>query len=232
MNRAIAIRYGVLIDTEESPIINGSERSSYHRRYSAVGDPSLHPFGSHQILVSCLTKFNFVSTNFLSKELPGTVIHIILKYLDPTSLKSAKALIKGKSGQSHVWEVDQYGSEDSSAPKRFGSKARLAMMELSKRLRPLIGDSKRSHPFLNDNTQQSGAPTFAYGTNNKALCTTANQETVPLSSDSNGAITEIVDAFRKCNFFISLGTFVAALFLLLLFLYTLRWKRASDKWST
>jgi hypothetical protein len=222
MNRAIAIRYGVLSDTEESPIINGSERSSYHRRYSAVGDPSLHPFGSHQILVSCLSKFNFASANFLSKDLPGTVIHFILKYLDPTSLNSAKTFIKSKSGQSLAWDIDHYGSEDSGVPKRFGSKARLAMMELSKRLRPLTGDNKRSHPFMNDNAQQSGAPTPSYGTENKVLCAPANREIHPLSSDNNSAITEIVDAFRKCNFFISLGAFAAAAFLLVLFLNALR----------
>lgn len=222
MNRAIAIRYGAIRDSEEIPIVNGSERLSHQRSYRAAVDPSLHPFGSHQILVSCLSKFNFVSANFLSKDMPGTVIHSILKYLDPTSLNTAKALIKSKSGQSLVWEVDHSGSGNTSIPRSFGSKARLAMMELSKRLQPLIGDNKKSPPFMTDNVQQSGAPAFTYRSGNKVQCAPAAQESSPVANDDTSTIAEIVDAFRKCNSFICPVTFVSALLLLLLFLNAVR----------
>jgi hypothetical protein len=147
MNRALAIRYG-----ERMPIISkaetGKKNSFASHNYLSLHDGhdvKMHPFGSHQILVSCLKNYDLEIKKFLFREIPVQVIETILKFLDLKSTKVARTFIK---------ETEKLSSKRGGDSSGFGSKARLAMTLLSNKLRPMISKQTITSIDLESNGYQ------------------------------------------------------------------------------
>ena len=140
MNRARAVRYGNQasnIVEEGLPMLSKSariEQSNHKRNYNSFNDPLLHQFGSHQILVSCLQCSQNSLSTVASRDIPLTVVHSILSFLDSKSVASVKIL--SKKGPISFFEVirECCRSQQPQSVKKFGTNARLAMMVLSERL--------------------------------------------------------------------------------------------------
>lgn len=77
--------------------------------------------------------------NFLSRDMPGAAIKLILKYLDLRAANVVKRLFIKSIDSSSMWNR---GEGSRGVLEGFGSKARLAMTVLSNRLRPFISELK------------------------------------------------------------------------------------------
>jgi hypothetical protein len=137
------VRYGnqSSIVEEGLPILPKSariEQPNHKRNYSSFNDPLLHPFGSHQILVSCLQSSQNCLSIVASRDVPLTVVHSILGFLDSKSLAYVKIL--SKIGALSFLEVirECSRSQQPQSLEKFGTNARLAMMVLSERLFPKV----------------------------------------------------------------------------------------------
>ena len=127
MNRAHAIRYGAIDNNHanEGALEAGTLQDNVE--VPATLTP-LRPFGSHQILVSCITERHVKMGTFLSRDLPSSVIRRIQRYLDLRSANLAKRLFERPKLPKNNYE--------GSVVAGFGSKAKLAMTVLSNRYRP------------------------------------------------------------------------------------------------
>ena len=220
MNRARAVRYGDQgnIVEEGLPILSKSARivqTSQKRSYSSFNDPSLHPFGSHQILVSCLQCPQNSLSVAASRDIPLAVVHSILGFLDWKSLASVKIL--SKIGSLSFLDVirERSKSQLPQSIKKIGTNARLAMKVLSERLFQRVNKVTISGSADINDLEKSdvGSP----------LCsdTEIKSETQPvldaINESSNGTTRNVATIFSEFRavFYI---TIFSSILLLILFL--------------
>lgn len=222
MNRAKAVRYGNQCDAVEEglPILSRSakiEQSLHQRNYSTIHDSILHPFGSHQILVSCLRSSQNSLSTFASRDVPLTIVYSILSFLDSKSLSASKVL--SKVGPLSILKLMKECSKSQQPPhyvKKFGSKARLAMMILSERLFPAVNNvTSHAATEISDLETFDLEPTFSTDGEIKS-------ETQPVLHEINESVDSTARNFAtvSSNFLaiIHLTVFASIIFLVLFLL--------------
>ena len=152
MNRALQIRHGSIDDSKQRRVFtSGSdlEHKIHQFDYGSVSDPLLHAFGTHQVLLACLTRRDSGTGSFLERDMPELVITLIFKFLDKTSIRIVKRLIGEAQTSSSVRKKFRRSSRDVSL-NRFGSNARLAMKLLANMLTPYVTERRSALPTFDD----------------------------------------------------------------------------------
>lgn len=230
MNRANAVRYGPAYDStnEKMLLLRGNTnfgRLSPHNTYNAIRDLPLHPFASHQILLSCVTKCQQKTVLFLSRNLSESVVNLILEYLDTQSLAVIRVTLLAES----LINMDNSrASSDIRSSNSIGSRARSAMSILSYKLFPLNRESAAVQSkdsaeinLLNPTAQTADLENQAEGLSSYP---DISSDTAYISNQRVTSVSEVISALRKCDALFSPISGLLAIFIVVVVFVVYRWQ--------
>lgn len=219
MNRANAVRYGPANDStaEKMLLLRGNTnfgRLSPHNTYNAVRDLPLHPFASHQILLSCVTKYHLKTVRFLSRNISESVVNLILEYLDTQSLAGIRVTLLAES----LINMDiSRASSDICSSNSIGSRARSAMSILSHKLFPVNRESAavQSKDSAQINLLSPTAETADLENQAEILSPypDLSYDTAYISNQRVTSFSDVISALRKCDALFSPVSGLLAIFI-------------------